>query len=106
MEDQDLWDSDSESFIFEKDRHILYLDMMYQLLPAPYQGQEINRLTLAYFVISGLDILGALDRVSSFPNYNFAHPLLQFKLLFDENARIIVLICGFKWFVFRNVGID
>ncbi|KAJ7971288.1 Geranylgeranyl transferase type-1 subunit beta [Quillaja saponaria] len=37
--------------------------MMYQLLPSAYQSQEINRLTLAYFVISGLDILGALDRV-------------------------------------------
>ncbi|KAH6802926.1 Prenyltransferase family protein [Perilla frutescens var. frutescens] len=63
MEDQEFWDSDSESLIFEKDRHILYLEMMYQLLPPPYQGQEINRLTLAYFVVSGLDILDALDRI-------------------------------------------
>ncbi|KAG6404459.1 hypothetical protein SASPL_136707 [Salvia splendens] len=36
--------------------------MMYRGLPDPYQGQEINRLTLAYFVISGLDIFAALDR--------------------------------------------
>ncbi|XP_028797171.1 geranylgeranyl transferase type-1 subunit beta-like isoform X1 [Neltuma alba] len=51
------------SAIFDRDRHITLLQMMYQLLPSPYQLQEINRLTLAYFVISGLDILGALDRV-------------------------------------------
>ncbi|XP_042011899.1 uncharacterized protein LOC121760303 isoform X2 [Salvia splendens] len=37
--------------------------MMYRGLPDPYQGQEINRLTLAYFVISGLDIFAALDRI-------------------------------------------
>ncbi|XP_054823051.1 geranylgeranyl transferase type-1 subunit beta isoform X2 [Prosopis cineraria] len=55
--------SSHHSAIFDKDRHITFLQMMYQLLPPPYQLQEINRLTLAYFVISGLDILGALDRV-------------------------------------------
>uniref|UniRef100_A0A5B6ZUH3 Putative geranylgeranyl transferase type-1 subunit beta n=1 Tax=Davidia involucrata TaxID=16924 RepID=A0A5B6ZUH3_DAVIN len=54
--------SNSLSF-FDKDRHIRFLEMMYQLLPSDYQGQEINRLTLAYFAISGLDVLGALDRV-------------------------------------------
>ncbi|PSS32587.1 Geranylgeranyl transferase type-1 subunit beta like [Actinidia chinensis var. chinensis] len=48
---------------FERDRHVRFLEMMYQLLPSEYQGQEINRLTLAYFVVSGLHILGASDRV-------------------------------------------
>lgn len=49
--------------IFDRDRHVAFLEMMYNLLPSPYQIQEINRLTLAHFVVSGLDILGALDRV-------------------------------------------
>ncbi|KAK4769478.1 hypothetical protein SAY86_027628 [Trapa natans] len=48
---------------FDRERHVMYLEMMYQMLPYHYQSQEINRLTLAYFVISGLDILNALDRV-------------------------------------------
>ncbi|KAM7460284.1 hypothetical protein LguiB_036332 [Lonicera macranthoides] len=48
---------------FERERHVFYLQMMYQLLPSQYQGQEINRLTLAYFAISGLDILGSLHSV-------------------------------------------
>ncbi|KAL6503707.1 hypothetical protein OROGR_025630 [Orobanche gracilis] len=56
-------DFDSETSVFERERHILYLEMMYQLLPSAYQHQEINRLTLAYFVVSGLDILSALDRI-------------------------------------------
>ncbi|XP_021813917.1 geranylgeranyl transferase type-1 subunit beta isoform X2 [Prunus avium] len=50
-----------DSELFERDRHVTFLQMMYQLLPSPYQSQEINRLTLAYFVISGLDLLNALD---------------------------------------------
>ncbi|KAL8051425.1 hypothetical protein ABFX02_06G147300 [Erythranthe guttata] len=84
MEEEDpavYWNSsDKESLVvFDRDRHILYLQMMYQLLPSPYQGQEINRLTLAYFVISGLDILSALDRVDKESVINWvlslqAHP--------------------------------
>lgn len=51
---------------FDKDRHVTFLQMMYQLLPWQYQSQEINRLTLAYFVISGLDLLSSIDRVPLF----------------------------------------
>ncbi|XP_073123850.1 geranylgeranyl transferase type-1 subunit beta [Henckelia pumila] len=54
---------DPDSLFFDRDRHICFLEMMYQLLPAPYQDQDINRLTLAYFVVSGLHILRAIDRV-------------------------------------------
>lgn len=49
--------------MFDRDRHIMFLEMMSDLLPSEYQSQEINHLTLAYFTISSLDILGALDRV-------------------------------------------
>lgn len=48
---------------FDKDRHVRFLDMMGDFLPSEYQPQEINHLTLAYFILSSLDILGALDRV-------------------------------------------
>ncbi|KAL0456710.1 UNVERIFIED_CONTAM: Geranylgeranyl transferase type-1 subunit beta [Sesamum latifolium] len=79
MEEQEYLESDPESLVFDRDRHIYYLLMMYQLLPSPYQGQEINRLTLAYFVISGLDILRALDRIDKEAVINWvlslqAHP--------------------------------
>lgn len=56
-------DRGSEDQSFDRDRHIRYLEMNYQILPSPYEGQEINHLTLAYFIISGLHILNALDRV-------------------------------------------
>lgn len=48
---------------FDRDRHVAYLEMMYNLMPYHYQSQEINRLTLAFFTISGLHLLQALDRV-------------------------------------------
>ncbi|KAG2309347.1 hypothetical protein Bca52824_029095 [Brassica carinata] len=47
---------------FEKDRHLVYLEMMYELLLYHYQSQVINFLTLAHFIISGLHFLGARDR--------------------------------------------
>ncbi|KNA15005.1 hypothetical protein SOVF_102210 [Spinacia oleracea] len=49
--------------LFDKERHVRFLDMMYELLPSDYESQEINHLTLAYFSLSSLDIIGSLDRV-------------------------------------------
>ncbi|XP_073104739.1 geranylgeranyl transferase type-1 subunit beta [Elaeis guineensis] len=54
---------DPEGLEFERERHVLFLEMMIERLPSDYESQEINHLTLAYFVISGLGIFGALDRV-------------------------------------------
>ncbi|KAK4353710.1 hypothetical protein RND71_025904 [Anisodus tanguticus] len=59
----DLDSEDSIPMFFDKNRHICYLEMMLELLPSPYQSQEINRLTLASFSVCGLDILRSLDRV-------------------------------------------
>ncbi|KAJ8540369.1 hypothetical protein K7X08_030288 [Anisodus acutangulus] len=59
----DLDSEDSIPMFFDKNRHICYLEMMLELLPSPYQSQEINRLTLAYFAVCGLDILRSLDGV-------------------------------------------
>ncbi|XXG66252.1 hypothetical protein AAC387_Pa05g3774 [Persea americana] len=55
--------SSSSSSSFDRDRHGRFLEMMLDALPSEYQEQEINRLTLAYFAISGLQILDALDQV-------------------------------------------
>ncbi|KAK2976842.1 hypothetical protein RJ640_009293 [Escallonia rubra] len=53
--------SPSRAESFDRDRHVFFLQMMYQLMPSQYQGQEINRLTLAYFAVSGLHILRSVD---------------------------------------------
>ncbi|CAI9273640.1 unnamed protein product [Lactuca saligna] len=85
MADDDdlLWSSStdrgSEVQLFDRNRHIMYLQMNYEILPSGYEGQEINRLTLAYFIISGLHILHALDHVDKEAVVNWvlslqAHP--------------------------------
>ena len=65
-----LSDPFSIDCLFDKERHMIFLEMMYQLLPSDYQPQEINHLTLAYFTLSSLDILGALDQVLLFILFN------------------------------------
>ena len=42
---------------------MFFLQLMLESLPAEYETQEINSVTLAYFAVSGLAILDALDRV-------------------------------------------
>ncbi|MCD7469654.1 hypothetical protein HAX54_008803 [Datura stramonium] len=62
-------DLDSEysiPMLFDRTRHVCYLEMMLDLLPSPYQSQEINRLTLAYFAVRGLDILHS--SIDAIPN--------------------------------------
>eukprot|EP00850_Spirogloea_muscicola_P023756 SM000386S14573 [mRNA] locus=s386:14398:17914:+ [translate_table: standard] len=48
---------------FDRAAHVVYLREALGGLPTPYQGQEVNRLTLAYLAVVGLDVLGALDQV-------------------------------------------
>lgn len=75
----DLFSIDSE---FDRNRHVRFLDMMYDLLPSDYQSQEINHLTLAYFTLSSLDILGSLDQVYSSSNpFYFLFLIFQFTYL-------------------------
>ncbi|KAI0498310.1 hypothetical protein KFK09_021551 [Dendrobium nobile] len=49
---------------FDRERHLAFLERMLERLPEDYESQEINRLTIAYFVISSLALLDALDRVN------------------------------------------
>ncbi|XP_039037386.1 geranylgeranyl transferase type-1 subunit beta-like [Hibiscus syriacus] len=48
---------------FDRDRHVGFFGMLYDLMPYHSQSQEINRFTLAFFTISGLHLLKVLDRV-------------------------------------------
>lgn len=68
--------SSSSSSSFDRDRHVRFLEMMLDALPSEYQEQEINSLTLAYFAISGLQILDALDQVHA--QFNLISPSLHY----------------------------
>ena len=81
--------------IMEKDAHVRFLELMYYMLPSPYESQEINHLTLAYFVISGLDILNSLHKV---------HTIILF-LVFALPMPLLLLpcslfICNLMFFLF------
>lgn len=49
--------------VFEREKHLRFLLGMSRVLPAAAAGQDSNRLTLAYFTLSALDLLGELDKI-------------------------------------------
>jgi geranylgeranyl transferase type-1 subunit beta len=44
--------------------HVRYFFHCLHQLPQPYTSLDTNRLTVAYFCVSALDLLGALDRIA------------------------------------------
>eukprot|EP01086_Lenisia_limosa_P013848 TRINITY_DN4344_c0_g1_i1.p1 TRINITY_DN4344_c0_g1~~TRINITY_DN4344_c0_g1_i1.p1 ORF type:complete len:336 (-),score=49.92 TRINITY_DN4344_c0_g1_i1:42-1049(-) len=48
---------------FNKDHHIRFFMNSLNCLPSPYQSSDPNRLTILYFCVSALDILGASDKL-------------------------------------------
>ncbi|KAI8081549.1 protein geranylgeranyltransferase-like protein type I beta subunit [Halteromyces radiatus] len=50
---------------FEREKHIQYFLSNLRMLPSPYTETETNRMTLAYFCLGGLELLGALETVVS-----------------------------------------
>lgn len=81
----------------ERERHLLFLEMMALGLPKEYESQEINRLTLAYFAISGLSILDALDRVGT-----NLHP----RSFFRDLGIVDLLALFFLWIPFWDLSIS
>ena len=48
-----------------KSKHVKYLTRMLKVLPEALATMETTRMTLVYFTISALDVLGELDQVIS-----------------------------------------
>jgi len=49
---------------FAREKHIQYFLYHLRSLPAPYGSLDSSRMTVLYFVCSGLDVLDALDRIT------------------------------------------
>lgn len=62
--------------------HVKFLHYMYNVLPEPYSSQDCNRLTLMYFVIGGLDLLGELDK---YDKKNVIEFVYNFQVLPDKD---------------------
>ncbi|KAG0233543.1 hypothetical protein BGW42_007378 [Actinomortierella wolfii] len=48
---------------FEREKHIKYFKRCLQMLPHQYTSMDTHRLSLGCFVLSALELLGALDEV-------------------------------------------
>ncbi|XP_078531649.1 geranylgeranyl transferase type-1 subunit beta [Lissotriton helveticus] len=57
--------SGEERMDFLRDRHVHFFQRCLQMLPEGYSSLETSRLTIAFFAISGLDMLDALKAVNS-----------------------------------------
>jgi hypothetical protein len=77
----------------DKDLHVTFTHMMYHLLPNPYESQEINHLTLAYFVISSIDILDSLHLVLLFSFFHYSNIWTSISLL-----DLMIICFVFLWF--------
>lgn len=48
---------------FLKPKHIKFFERCLQILPSRYSSLDTNRMTIAFFALSGLDLLNSLDRI-------------------------------------------
>jgi len=74
--------------------HVKFLHYMLNVLPTPYSSQESNRITLAYFVVSSLDILGELDNLDKKRIIDFIYSLQVLPDKDDQSKNI--QNCGFR----------
>lgn len=56
-------DTDDDNMTFARDRHIRYWRMCAKILPHHYISNDCSRMTLGFFIISALDLLGSLDDI-------------------------------------------
>ena len=45
-----------------RDKHVAYMNRFLGMLPSFLQSQDTNRITLVFFALSGIDLLGCLDK--------------------------------------------
>ena len=56
-------DDKKHSIQLLKTKHVKYLTRMLKVLPECLASMETTRMTLVYFTVSALDVLGELDQV-------------------------------------------
>lgn len=57
----DMAASSEESLVLAKDRHAKFLQRTLHVLPSSLSSFDTQRITISFFAISGLDVLGRLD---------------------------------------------
>ncbi|XP_029073889.1 geranylgeranyl transferase type-1 subunit beta isoform X2 [Monodon monoceros] len=63
-EERPAGSGEGERLDFLRDRHVRFFQRCLQVLPERYSSLETSRLTIAFFALSGLDMLDSLDVVN------------------------------------------
>ncbi|CAH1796387.1 unnamed protein product [Owenia fusiformis] len=85
-------DENSEKFLREK--HIKFFCRCLQVLPDRYASLDTSRMTVAFFGLSGLDLLNGLDAIEK-DKENIIDWIYSLQVLPDENESNLDL-CGFR----------
>ncbi|GAM17726.1 hypothetical protein SAMD00019534_009010, partial [Acytostelium subglobosum LB1] len=81
---------------FELEKHVKHFKMCLNALPSPYSRGMVNHMSLVYFVVSGLDLLGRLDTVS-IPKQDIINWIYTHQVQPNVNAPDEMYInCGFR----------
>lgn len=83
----------NEDFVCKK--HIQYFKRCLEVLPSPYSSLDTSRITVAFFALSGLDILNSLDLVEKNKN-DIIEWIYSNQKLPSESSNSSTLRCGFR----------
>ena len=73
----------------ERSKHVAFFKRHLELLPQPYETADHQRMTLVYFSLSALDLLGALDSVDADPIVEWVYAQQIFPSVESD--------CGEEW---------
>ncbi|XP_061172532.1 geranylgeranyl transferase type-1 subunit beta-like [Saccostrea echinata] len=79
---------------FLKLKHIKFFERCLQVLPGRYSSLDTNRMTIAFFALSGLDLLNALDKVEKDKD-RIIQWIYSLQILPNEDGSNICQ-CGFR----------
>ncbi|XP_078698686.1 geranylgeranyl transferase type-1 subunit beta-like [Branchiostoma floridae x Branchiostoma belcheri] len=79
---------------FVKEKHVKFFQRCLQVLPSRYCSLDTTRLTVAFFALSGLDLLGALDTVNKQEIIDWIYSLQVLPDKDDEDKNLFR--CGFR----------
>ncbi|KAJ8304361.1 hypothetical protein KUTeg_017944 [Tegillarca granosa] len=79
---------------FLKQKHIKFFERCLQILPTRYSSLDTNRMTVAFFALSGLDMLDALDKIEK-DKKNIIDWIYSLQLLPDDDESNLCN-CGFR----------
>ncbi|KAJ5077002.1 geranylgeranyl transferase type-1 subunit beta [Anaeramoeba ignava] len=83
-----------KELIFKKKQHIEWIKRFLKLMPTETQDYDSNRMTMLYFVVSSLDLLGEVDNLDkkSIIDFVYSQQILPDK----DNPEKYIENCGFR----------